>query len=461
MYSDVWKFSLETLEWEEVIIANPSAVPGRWGGINISPVSTEAFGLGFGSSIPYVTFNDSWVIVDYSGNATQSSLKLIDGTGPNGYPVAGTSFTYSLQIHDRRGYPIDYGSEHVSAVAIDTLGRSALGLVRDQQNGTYTITFGTRYAGDFALFISYNGESIFGVVGHMDLLVYPGPLSLTHSYLDVGSLEGATVGGNSTIVIRLVDEQGNPLREEEALHSTTVTVDNGSALTETALGRRDILPLELTYVNGSVTALFDPPAPGIYYLNVRVDGEPIAGSPFSITATIPPKGIVFRSLRCIKLSRRLPCVPFSIFASRPLKPPRHSIADSRHGRTVCRCCSVHHIHDSNCTNDVRHSQTRDMLGICHAAGCRGMFVVGIIRDREAKCVDMHFSTMAHDWLLFNVCCCTAGQGMEHPAALGKSAPRKICGCPSEKIASHWLCRAAAAVGKLTSTSPLQCSVSLT
>ncbi|KAJ3165326.1 hypothetical protein HDU88_004119 [Geranomyces variabilis] len=274
-WSDTYFYSLQTLTWRQASIANDASVPNRMLAISVAPYLS----YGYGSSFPYHSYTDAWMLVDYTGAALESLL-----TPPSTSPLAdGSKTTYLLTLRDHRGADLDYGGEAVSGFLVDWVGRATIGTVVDYKNGTYAISFALSRAGAYRLLVVYNGESIFES-GAQAVTVYPGAPNTKTSTVEVSP---AYRGFNMTVSVKVLDVSGNAVSEDDAMAAVAVTVSGAG------LNRRG--SVDKVWADGYVTCTFIPMTLGSLNIDVALNGNSIGES--SLRVPVSNAVLVPSSLR--------------------------------------------------------------------------------------------------------------------------------------------------------------------
>ncbi|KAJ3171294.1 hypothetical protein HDU87_008401 [Geranomyces variabilis] len=261
-WSDTFFYSLETLTWRLASTVNDASIPNRMYAVSIKPYLS----YGYGSSFPFRSYTDAFVMVDYTGTALNSLL-----TPPSNSPLAdGSKTTYQLTLRDYRGAILDYGNEAVSGFMIDSVGRATISTVVDYKNGTYAISFSLSRADAYRLLVVYNGESIFES-GAQAVTVLPGAPNTDTSIVEVSP---AYRGFNTTVLVKVLDVSGNAVSMADAMAAVVVTV-SGAGLTRRGL-------VDKVWSDGYVTCTFIPTTLGTLNIEVSLDGNPIGTSALQV-----------------------------------------------------------------------------------------------------------------------------------------------------------------------------------
>jgi hypothetical protein len=140
--------------------------------------------------------------------------------------------------------------------------------VRDIGDGTYEVTFVPAAIGDSVVCVSINGVQI-GDSPHL-LPVHAGPASARRSGAFGKALIGVMVNEVAPFVVQARDEAGNALR-------------SGGDVVDVLIGAGSAQVVDLRdQGDGSYHCALMASEPGELELQVRLNGTPVAGSPFRV-----------------------------------------------------------------------------------------------------------------------------------------------------------------------------------
>ena len=204
----------------------------------------------------------------YSSLVSPAALDAANSTAtvPNG--TAGQPTTILVQARDQYGNALSTGGGTVVVAITGT--NPTTPTVTDLANGTYRATYTPTVSGSDTVAITLGGTTVAG--SPFTSVVSPAALSPANSTAVVPA--NAPAGVPLTIVITARDALGNQLSTGGATVAVTITGTNPATPTVTDHG------------DGTYSATYTPANAGTDTVVIRINGNAILGSPFTITVAV-------------------------------------------------------------------------------------------------------------------------------------------------------------------------------
>ena len=143
--------------------------------------------------------------------------------------------------------------------------------VKDNHDGTYSVTYMPEHSGDYVIGITLNGDHVRD--SPFTVLIKRAP-SPERSFADGPGLSTAVAGEVATFTIHALDEAGNSRNDGGDVFPTTINGPTGHIPTDTTDND-----------DGTYTIRYTPPAAGNYTIKVEYEGKTLFGSPYHVVVT--------------------------------------------------------------------------------------------------------------------------------------------------------------------------------
>ncbi|KAJ3171295.1 hypothetical protein HDU87_008402 [Geranomyces variabilis] len=258
--------NLTTMAWDEIVVENAAQISLR----------ASSAGIYFNSSFYFLGGHawdggtaDLWQLLPGAGadiNQAVLSGDLLKNPG-----VAGVQTELSFSLKNVDGSAVTLGGAYVTGTLIQMQGSNGIAIAAiDLQNGTYTIPLLQFSSGEFLLDIYLNGD-LYHAPG-IPVSFRPSEPQLTKSSVIAGGSAAGLWEDAGAFAITLVDIYGN-----------VVTSDAAEGLTGlSATFESDGLALTPTSMDGALYLTYEGRKAGRDSVNVKLNGQHMAGSPFDI-----------------------------------------------------------------------------------------------------------------------------------------------------------------------------------
>jgi adhesin/invasin len=181
---------------------------------------------------------------------------------------AGTIVAITIQGRDAIGNPVGTGGDIVN-VAVSG-ANSAMPVVTDNADGTYSATYTPTVLGTDNVAITLNGMPISG--SPFTTTVNPGPPDATRTTATLPL--NTSAGIEVPIAIQARDALGNPVGS------------GGSTVVVNVTGANLATPAVTDNGDGTYSASYTPTIPGMDGVTITLDGTGIVGSPFTVNVSV-------------------------------------------------------------------------------------------------------------------------------------------------------------------------------
>eukprot|EP01137_Pigoraptor_chileana_P036946 Opistho-2@33321 len=222
-FNDLYILNLRTLVWRRV--SAKGMTPGQRWSHTISFVNGTGYLIG-GCKSPSTFYN---TVDKLFGVTPDPSSSAANGLGISSPIVVGDFGNFRLSMVDRNAVHLTYGGGNVVAFGFERGGFAYFqGVVVDQQNGTYDVSFRSNKASDYLLSVQYEGRDIKGSPFNVTLKAGVPDVSLSHLRTDT-ALPVASVA--VSVLVDIVDRYGNRADGSGLAIHANVTTPSGSQST--------------------------------------------------------------------------------------------------------------------------------------------------------------------------------------------------------------------------------------
>jgi len=169
-------------------------------------------------------------------------------------------------VHDEQ---VDYGGNKFDVVIAGPTGDKRPDSIKDNEDGTYSVTYSVSKPGDYQVGIQLDGEKIKGVPYN----VHIGGPDASNSYATGPGVEGAVAKQAAPFRIHAVGADGQPNRTGGDPFKVRITGPDGSPGPEIQLRDNE---------DGTYDGEYTVDQPGEYVVDVTLDGVPIKDAPFHV-----------------------------------------------------------------------------------------------------------------------------------------------------------------------------------
>ncbi|KAJ3152756.1 hypothetical protein HDU86_005515 [Geranomyces michiganensis] len=269
--NQAFMLDIDTMTWSEILVENAAAM--------ILP-RASSLGMLYNDNLFFVGGHgwdggqqDAWQLLPKAGADVNRALLAGDLLEHPG--VAGTHTQLSFTLHNADNSPVTYGGAHVTGTLIAESGSSGIALAAtDLLNGTYTIPIEQFSSGEFFLEIYLNGDLYRGQ--GIPITFRPSDPELANSTVLAGGSAEGLWEESGAFALTLLDTYGNVI---------TSAAKEGLIGLETSF-ESDGKPLIAASMDGALYLTYEGRKAGPDSVNVKLNGQHIAGSPFQINVIV-------------------------------------------------------------------------------------------------------------------------------------------------------------------------------
>ncbi|KAJ3022381.1 hypothetical protein HKX48_006316 [Thoreauomyces humboldtii] len=263
--------NLTNMIWTGLPVQNTWEIPVRASALGI--VRRNTFYI-LGGHASGGGFQDLWELLPNAGADVSRSVlsgNLLDAAG-----IVGQTSTLSFSVHNADASAVTYGGAQVTGTLISITPGNNLGLVgMDLGNGTYTLDITPFVSGSYALSIYFNGQIYNGA--SLPVTFYPATLDFSSCLVIPGGSSAGLWEESDAFQLILKDIYSNQV----------ITADNPATFTNlTAKFESDGSSLTPVASDGILYLSYESHAAGPDQVSVKLEGQSIAGSPFSIQVVV-------------------------------------------------------------------------------------------------------------------------------------------------------------------------------